>query len=257
MRSTSNRGCSLLVAVSALLLGCQGTETEVRVVAVTSRGQPLSSLEVTALPFDPDRLRDSLAAASDTRAPSFPGLESELRAYQRPEEREFSGVGATWRATWDSVQSLADSLRSRSPTGPGYRASYGRLRELYRRLAQRAAERDSRYREQFGDDRQLAFRAAAAADSLRAWERGAYADFAGLADSEVDRAGRRWQAGVTNQDGILGLELEEGAWWFIARIPDVANPFLEHYWNVPVVVRAIGPPVVPLYEGNAVTRWRH
>jgi hypothetical protein len=245
------------LASATVLVACSEQETNLELRAFLNDGEPLAGLVITALPFDPDRLLDSLASASSYPRPEFPELESEMAGYQRPDQTTLVNMGSGWRATYDSVQRLADSLNQVSPRSPAYSGAYEHLRQLYQRLAQRAVERDAALREQIGEDRELATRAAAAADSLRAWQNSAYADFAELADSALARAGRERIELVTDREGIAEVALERGAWWLIARRPNGENPFMEYYWNVPLVVNAMGPRVVPLYSGNVVTRWRH
>lgn len=258
-RSFPDRRTAALVTTLAAALGAGGCSTsETRLEARAFLGEePIAGLEITALPFDSDRLFDSLAGAASTPKPAFPDLEAEWASYSRPDERELRELGTSWGATRDSVGRLADSLTKVTPSSPGYAVAYGRLRQQYRRLAQRAAERDAALLERIGDDRQLALRATAAADTLRAWERDAYADFPALADSAMKRAGASWNRGVTNDAGVTHLVLAPGSWWLIARRPDPENPFAEYYWNVAVVVSGVGPSVVPLHSGNGTTRWRH
>jgi hypothetical protein len=246
-------------AVSLLLTagGCSQTDTHVQVFAFSEEGGSITDLEVTALPFDPDRMLDSLAAASPNARPAFPELESEMLAYRRPEAAQLHEIGAAWRYTRDSVSSLADSLNRVAPDSPGYATRYERLRQQYRRLAQRAVERDAEFRAQVGEDRELARRATAAADSLRVWERSAYGDFPRLSDSAVAMSGRSVLVGATDEHGHLDLELAAGPWWLVARLPELENPFVERYWNVPIVVSPFGPARVPLSERTGSRRWRH
>src|SRR5205085_6055304 len=75
-------------------------------------GVPAEGLEVSALPFDADRLLDSLAYVAEAPKPSFPDLEQRLRAYRRsgrpvPEQ----SLPAAWLAIRDSVARLARELR--------------------------------------------------------------------------------------------------------------------------------------------------
>ncbi len=254
VRSGSLLAATALVAVGA---GCTPTEAIVEVVAFLDESGPVTSVEITALPFDPWHVLDSLAAASVTPKPSFPALEAEMAAYRRPDVEEMRDIGTTWRITRDSVARLADSLRLVAPNSPEYDRAYERLRGQYQRLAQRAVERDAQFKEQVGEDRDLALRASAAADSLRAWERMAFAEFAELADSLVAWSGREPVTAVTDEHGAAELVLAPGRWWLVATLPDRDNPFVERHWNVGFTVSAFGPARVPLFDHNASTRWRH
>jgi len=246
-------GATALVALTA----CAGSDARLEVHVLLDEGERLAGVEVTAIPFDPDRLLDSLARASESPQPRFPELEAEMAAYRRPDEGSLREVGALWLALRDSVAHLADSLNAVSPDSPGYAAAYERLRQQYQRLSQRAVERDRALRERIGDDRDLASRAAAAADSLRRWEHQAFAAFPELADSALARAGRQVHHSVTDASGIVEFTLTTGSWWLIARWSDPENPFRERYWNTALVLSALGPAVVPLHGENSTLRWRH
>jgi hypothetical protein len=249
----------LTIAATAMvaLTACAGSEARLEVRVVLHDGGPLSGVEVTAIPFDPDRLLDSLARASDLPQPQFPELDAEMATYRRPDEGSLRDVGALWLALRDSVAHLADSLNAVSPGSPGYAAAYERLRQQYQRLSQSAVERDRAFRERIGDDRGLASRAAAAADSLRRWERQAFADFPELADSALARASGQVHHAVTDASGIAEFTLTTGSWWVIARWSDPENPFRERYWNTALVLSALGPKVAPLHAENSTFRWRH
>ena len=244
-----------LGAVLLLLVACDG-RTEVLVRAIWDGSTAIPELEITALPFDPDHIMDSLAALAETRRPVFGDLELEMLAYLPPEDDRIEQIGRPWRALRDTVQHLADSLNAIGRDAPGYATQYARFRQLYARLAQRAAERDDDLRRLGGSQLDLARRAQAAAESLRAWEYETFASYAEIAGSEVLRSGHDVVVGTTDHDGEALLELAPGRWWLIARYPDPENPFMEYYWNVPVTV-SVAPVRLPFSQRNSVRRWRH
>jgi hypothetical protein len=100
-------------------------------------------------------------------------------------------------------------------------------------------------------------RAAAAADSLRAWEGTALASFPALVDSAIARDGRDLHSATTDERGIVVFTLTPGDWWIVTRCLNPDNPFIEHYWNVGIRVRFIGSKSVVLDENNGVGRWRY
>jgi hypothetical protein len=242
-----------------LLLANAACEHDTRILLEVTweSGAPVVDLNVTALPFDPDGLLDSLAKAAPTPQPVFPALEAELREYERPEPDPYEAVNRPWLTLRDSVATLSDSLAGRDPAEPGYAADYDRFRQMYARLAQRAAERERALRAVEGNPVALARRAAAAADSLRAWEYQAYATYPDAAAAAVVHAGRTVVEGTTDRDGRLVLSVEAGRWWLVGRTPDPDNPFMEYYWNVPVTTTRVVPVRVPLSNRNATRRWRH
>ena len=262
MKSLRLRCSQLVSTVTAAtvcgLCGCSPSEFHIKARAHYPDDITLANMEITALPFDPDALRDSLVEASDIPRPQFPDLETELASYRRPDISGLEESFLPWQAIHDSVHHLADSLNNAgSDSSPEYASAYARLRDQYQRLAQSAVHRDAAIREQVGDDRQLAMRVAAAADTLRAWEGLAFAQFSELADSAIAREGRGFHRATTNDDGVAEFTLAPGRWWLMATRADPENPFAEYYWNVGMVVGLFGSRTVPLYAENGVGRWRY
>ena len=238
--------------------GCSSSEIQVELQASFPDHTPLAGLEIMALPFDRDGLRDSLAAEHESERPTFPELEAELSEYELPDLTGLEDVTMPWRAIHDSVTSLADSLNSvGSDSSVNYAAAYARLGDQYRRLARTAVDREAVLRERIGDDRQLASRAAAAADSLRRWEAVVLAEYPALADSAISRSGRTPQVTTTDSDGKASLTLAPGPWWFVAVRVDPNNPYQEYYWNVGIgLSRWWGSRTVTIDANSGTTRWR-
>jgi len=243
------------LAVAGALSACADRPTSVA-VRVTLDGVPVPGLDVIAYPFDPDRLLDSLAAAFPEPRPDFAALERELLAFTPPPPPPDDTAEVGWRATRDSVVWLADSLNAVDRRSAGYGDAYHRFRQLYMRLVQRSATRESARRADLDPVRELARRAGRAADSLRVWERLAYAGF----DSAVARlvAGGEHEPilATTAADGWLELELAPGAWWLEARLPHRDNPFAEYVWSVGLVSAGF-PFRLLLSEATATLEWRH
>ncbi|MBI4500320.1 MAG: hypothetical protein HY700_04085 [Gemmatimonadetes bacterium] len=230
----------------------------VHIRAFLPTGVPVAGLEVTALPFNPDRLLDSLALRAETPRPEFRDLEESVRGYRRPEKgAPQESSPAQWRAVRDSVVRLARELSRQDRRASGYRESYARFRQLYARYTAQEAERERQLRGLFADDRALAQRATRASDSLRAWEREAYRNFPALADERVARSGREVARTTTDSLGRADVHLANGDWWVTATVPDPDNPFEEYRWNAPVRMSAGLPLALPLIRANATQQWRH
>ncbi len=244
------------IALAPLSVACHA-ETTIVIRAELAEGEPVPDLGVTALPFDPVGLLDSLSAVAPRPKPDFSDLETELREYERPDNAPYTELNRPWLALRDSVVALSDSLIAMGRSEPGYATRYARFRQLYARLAERASERDRALRDVAGEDVTLARRAAAAADSLRAWEYEAFASYGELAAAATVRAAREVTEGETDSEGVLELEIEPGRWWLVARQPDPDNPFMEYFWSVPVTVTRVVPVRVPFTPQNAQWRWRH
>ena len=250
---------ALSLAVTLCGLGaCLPSEYDVEVQLSYPDGQAFGGAVITAIPFDRDALRDSVSASSESPRPDFSELESELAAYERPDLSGLEGEFEPWQAIYDSVRLLADSLNSVEPSNSaGYSGAYARLRSQYQRLAQSTAQRDAAMREHVGDDKDLAMRAAAAADSLRAWEGFSLEAFPEVADSVLAQDGRGIHHATTGEDGTVEFTLAPGPWWFVTRTPDADNPFMEMYWNTGVTVRFFGSKTISLNSENARRRWRY
>ena len=154
---------------------------------------PLAGLQVTVLPVDAQALLDTLARRAGAPKPAFPALETEMRAFRLGQDVTPTGDGPAeraWQDTRDSLETLADTLRGLDRASVAYRDAYERLRKLYDHLGQRAVERDRSRSAAGHDDRDLALRAARAADSLRRWEQATYTGFPQELRAAVRRTGR-------------------------------------------------------------------
>jgi hypothetical protein len=250
----------VLVLLAAIQAACS-SEAELVIRFLKQPGVPLAGLEITALPVNPDALLDSLAAAARAPRPSFPDLEWAMVGFRegagQPDSAGALHATAAWQAARDSLEALTGQLRAMDRASLAYRETYGRLRALYDRLGQRAAERDRALQAGLGPERELARRAEQAADSLRRWEQMAYADFPTRLETAVRRTGRDLRQALTDSTGVARFALPPGRWWIQARVRDPENPFLERYWNLPVALTRLVPVALPLGERSALLRWRH
>jgi hypothetical protein len=235
--------------MSSLLVGACGHEGEVE-LRVSLDHVPLVGLEVAALPYDADRILDSLARAATTPRPDFSSLEAELRTYQRKDPDSITALNAEWAEARQTVADLAGTLHGMERGSAEYAEAYRRFRSAYDGLSREEAELEGRMRRELGADRELAVRAGAAADSLRRWEENAYRAFPELV-AEYESVTL-----VTDSLGRVHASLEPGPWWFVARRPDPENPFMEIIWRVPVVVSSLVPVTTPLSDHNVTFRWR-
>ncbi len=250
----------MLALLAATQAACSA-ETDLVVRLPPQPGLPLAGLEVTALPVNPDAILDSLAAASLAPRPAFPDLEAAMARFHEgtgaPDSTSAPRATAAWQAVRDSLEALGRQLRAMDRASLAYREAYGRLRALYDRLGQRAAERDRALQVGLGPERDLAQRAERAADSLRRWEQVAYGEFPNRLADAVRLAGRDVRQLTTDSTGVARFTLPPGRWWIQARVRDPDNPFLERYWNEAVTLTRLVPVALPLWRGSALARWRH
>jgi hypothetical protein len=250
-------GVSILGGACLVLsVACHRGPASVEVRATFPDSVPLAGVTVTAFPYDPQHLLDSLAAAYPVPKPDFSSLEAELRAFRPPDIPADDPAVRVAAATRDSVRRLADSLRAAGRRAPGYAAAYARFRRLYARLTDRSSAQQRALGGALDSVRTLADRAGRAADSLRSWEAGAYESVDSAAALEVARSGREPVTSTTNAHGWARFALASGTWYLVLRIPDNKNPFVEHVWDVPVTVAGFAVRTV-MIDGNARTKWRH
>ena len=237
------------IVMLAFQAGCSGPEGTLEVRAVLD-GTPQDSLEIAVLSYDAQGILDSLERASPDPRPEFSELDAALRAFRRADPDSIADLHSDWTNTRRTVDRLADSLNQIGRAAPGYADAYARFRSAYRTLAGTEAGLESRMRTELAEDRDLAQRAAAAADSLRTWERTAFRDFSQLTASLEE------VVVTTDSAGRARVSLSPGRWWIVGRVSDPDNPFLEFSWNVPVVVSSLVPVVVPVGDHNVSLRWR-
>ncbi len=254
---TVSHSVAASLAAAFICSGCRAPGPTLHVQVKGPDRAPLVGLEITALPFDPSRVLDSLAAAAPVSQPTFPELEAALEAYQPLADARLRAISGPWRALYDSVAALADTLQRLERHTARYARLYARFQTMYGRLAQQTAQRDDAIREIGGDYRDLAERAQTAAESLRAWEEEALAPYPAVARSKIAEAGRPMQRATTDSTGNATLTLSSGVWWLVARWPDPVNPFQEYAWHQRVHVTDWLPTGIPLTLEHAERRWRH
>ena len=244
------------IAAATAALACGGEPAPVTVV-LAGEDRPRDSVELTFLPYDPRPILDSLAAYAPHARPEFSALEREIHAFAPPDSARLRAAEGSWPAFRDSLQLLSDSLERLGPGSPEYGQLYAMFRQLYARQADELARRERAVAAVYGDMLDLAARAQAAADTLRAWEAETFADYDRIAEVAVADAGREPVTAAIDSTGRATVRLEEGQWWAVTRRPLPHNPFLEHVWQVPFTASGWLPVTVPLRPGHADRRWRH
>ncbi len=226
-------------------------------ITLAADQRPGDGVEIMLLPYDPRPILDSLAAGAPRARPTFAGLELEIHAFAAPDSARLREAEGSWPAFRDSLQALSDSLERLGRGSPEYGRLYAMFRQLYARQADELARRERAVAAAFGDMLELAARAQAAADTLRAWETEAFADYDRIAAVAAADAGREPLTATTDSGGHAVVRLEGGQWWAVTRQPVPDNPFLEHVWQVPFTASGWLPVTVPLLPGHADRRWRH
>ncbi len=242
-----------ILLISSLAACAEGDLT----VRLSLHHEDLRGVRVTAIPFDPDAILDSLAGTAVDPWPTFSALEEAIFAFEPSDDTALAAINEPWLALRDSVAALSELLQAMDRADPAYAVAYEQFRALYAEFTRRTAQRDRELSTLDGDAVKLARWAQAAADTLRTWERIVYATYDSLASASLTASGREAHTLTTETHGEAHVTLEPGMWWLVVRRADTENPFLEYYWNVPVQVNGLVPTVLTLTEHHALLRWRH
>lgn len=219
-------------------------------------GQPLSRIDLLVIPYDAVALRDSLARMASRPRPEFPALEAALDTFRRRFPPELEDVYQDWRAARDRVEALGDSLEQMDRENSAYRSAYERFRTMYEGLAAQEAQLERATRELSSEERELARRAAAAADTLRRWEQQSLEAYDSLAAAALRASGRDIVGLTTDALGQADTVLAPGRWWALVRTPHQENPFRDYLWYVPFSVTGLTPLRIPLTQEMARLDWR-
>jgi len=238
-----------------VVLGACSREGHVE-FSVRLNHEPLTRVDVLVIPYDAIGIRDSLASTAEAPKPEFPTLETALDSFRRRLPPELEAVYRDWRAARDRVEALSDTLESMDRENQEYLTAYDRFRSLYEGLAAQEAQLERASRELSADERDLAGRAAAAADTLRRWEAETYAVYDSLAAVALDESGREVVTLTTGAEGTADAVLPPGRWWALLRAPQEENPFRDYLWYVPFTVSGLTPLRIPLTDETVRADWR-
>ncbi len=247
----------LFIGAILSFAGCRDNSAHVtvRVALPLTLSNPAGELLLTR--FDLSRVIDSLSTIADVPKPDFSALEQELMDFRPARSEALDSLQSEWFSVRQDVVRLADSLRRIGRDAPGYSGAYDRLRGLHTQVTSRERALEERMGQLVPASRiQLARRAMAAADSLRAWEDQALAGLPTLLDSLTGALGPAVVVQLP-ADGRFERELATGTWWVAMRISHPENPFLEYYWETSFTLNRWIPVVVPVNERHMTLRWRH
>ena len=219
-----------VLLAAALLLACSDSSRDlvVRVVipGADSVEAPVPQVQVLALPYDRDSLRDALAAAAPAERPRAAEAELDsLFGRFRPPFTAFVMASSAVDALADSVAALEQDADAAALAG-----ARGRLAAARERQEEARAALDE-VRSAIGPR----------VDSLRAvvqlWENTAFESWS----TEIEQLGRgrrEPRADTTDPRGVAELSVPGGAWWIHATAHDPLDPNSRWYWNLPVPVGA-------------------
>lgn len=221
---------SVLLA-AALLAACADSSRDVVVrVAVPgpdSAESPVPQVQVLALPYDRDSLREALAAASPVERPraAEAELDSLFGVFREPFTSFAAASGEASRAA-DSVAALERA----GADAAALDAARDRLAAARRRQEQARARLD-----------EVRVATGTRVDSLRAvvqlWEHTAFENWSAEVE-QLGRGRRAPRADTTDARGRAHLTVPGGAWWIHATAHDPLDPNARWYWNIAVPAAA-------------------
>jgi hypothetical protein len=238
---------------ATVLFGCGGADVVVQAATEAEDGtpNPLTGLEVFALPYDRDSIFQELAGIYGEPEPQIP--DSLLQLQQQIAEANTSWQDATarWNTARDSQRTLNERMQRLSPASAEYRLlfrDYGPVES-----AAQQAERQSNQAFERLESLQNRFTAQAEEVEARrnAWADQAYAKVDSVIDARLEELGMEEAADTTDMNGMATFQLAPGRWWIHARYD---LPYEELYWNEPIEAVRGEPIQVILNKASASSR---
>jgi hypothetical protein len=238
---------------ATVLVGCGGADIVVQAATEAEDGtpNPLTGLEVLALPYDRDSIFQELAALYGEPEPQIP--DSLLQLQQQIAEANTSWQEATgrWNTMRDSLKNLSDRLTGMSRASPQYTVLF---RE-YPGVEQAVAQSERQMNQEFSRLESLQNRFTSQAEEVEArrnaWADQAYAKVDSVIDARLDEIGMEEAVDTTDANGIATFQLGAGQWWIHARYD---LPYEELYWNEPIEAARGEPIQVILNKASASSR---
>lgn len=212
----------------------------------------LEDIEVRLLPFDRDRVFDSLTTAAPMPEPMMP---AELVAARD----EIAELQRAWTAEEDRVATLREDINRLDAQLQGLNRAMNEYKRIYDQVAPMHDElprAEARARDLFDQFNALQQANLERLDAFKIeqenWADQAFRDVPDVFDALTDMSGLEQHWDTTGTEGAAVIEkLAPGQYWVYARYELLYN---ELYWNVPVTVERGDPVVVRLTRANAVLR---
>jgi hypothetical protein len=238
---------------SAILFGCGGAEVVVQAAMEAEDGtpNPLTGLEVFALPYDRDSIFQELAAAYGEPEPQIPDSLLQLQQQIADANTQYQQQTARWNTARDSLKTLSDRLQQLSPASAEYRVLF----RDYGPVEAAAVQAERQMNQAFSQLESLQNRFTSQAEEVEArrnaWADQAYAKVDSVIESRLDEFGLEEAVDTTSANGIAQFELKPGQWWIHARYD---LPYEELYWNERIDVARGEPIQVVLNKASASSR---
>ena len=242
--------------IATLALGACGQGQVVVVVELEDgdggEATLLEDVEVRLLPYDRDRVFDSLSQAASEPEPQIPPELLAARDEIAEAQREWSEAENEVGILRDTIAKLNDQLAQLDRAMNEYDRIFREVDPMHDQLEQRERDRDALF-ERFNDLQ------TANIEQIRTirierdnWADQAYRDVGDVIDALVELSGLEQHWDTTGVEGATRIEdVAPGQYWVYARYE---LPYDELYWNVQITVERGDPIVVRLNRANAIRR---
>lgn len=253
MRRRIRFGLAGLIATLALT-GCGSASISV-VVELEGEGggdaRLLEDIEVRVLPYDRDRVFDSLTQAAPTPEPQIPPELLAARDEIAEAQRAWSAASAREAELRDTIATLNAKLAELNPRMNDYKELFMQVDPMFNE--HQGLERQVQSLFETFDNLQKANleRMDAVRIEQENWANQAFASISDVIAAHIDASGLDEAADTTGANGAALVEVAPGQYWIYARYELLYD---ELYWNVPVTVERGDPVVVRLSRANAERR---
>lgn len=211
----------------------------------------LVDIPVRFLPYDRDRVFDSLSQAAPTPEPQIPAELLEARDEIAEAQRAWSAASAREAELRDTISTLNDKLLQLNPAMNDYKEIFTQVDPMITQHEGLERQVQSLF-ETFNDLQQANLeRMDAVRIEQENWANQAFSAIGDVIAAHIDASGLDEAADTTGVEGTAMVELPPGQYWVYARYELLYD---ELYWNVPVTVERGDPVVVRLTRANAERR---
>lgn len=258
MRRRTGFGLGLIAALALTACG-QGRVSVVVELEDEDGGEAalLEDIEVRLLPYDRDRVFDSLTQAAPTPEPVIPDEIVAAREEIAELQREWNAKEAFVADLREQIKDLDEQIQGLNPAMNDYKRIYDQLAPMIDGLPAHEAESEALFEsfnalqtaniDQINDIR----------GQQEDWERQAFRDVGDVIDGIIEVSGleQLWDTtgaeGEPEQGVAVFANVAAGEYWVYARFE---LPYDELYWNVPITVTRGEPVIVRLNRANAILR---
>ena len=192
---------------------------------------PLDGLPIQLLPFDRDRVFDSLAAEHPEPEPE---LDEELEE-AREEMREYQALWREAEREWAEyraeMEEISEEMDQYVPAESAYQELFARFEELEVLYDQAEATKDEYFEEFTSLQDEIFEELEAYRIELEAWEDEAFRDYPEVVAELEEERGRETVHDTTDASGHARFVVRSGEWWVHARHRLAET---ELYWNNPL-----------------------